>query len=145
MRNSAYNPAGEEGGRQSAAPQPPPLSYRRTPVHTLRTLPVREDPQLQVLDNWVTAAPGMKNTGAARLRTHGHGAARLAGYVLSLCILQDTGEWFLEMQRAPYDEAWGCRSLLDFTPQMLADIYRAVQVHHPASQNRVHRRGEGRN
>ena len=139
-------PAGNDGGRQIAAsqspPLSPPLSYRRVPVRELRALPVRDNPRLQVLDYRLTTAPGM----VGRPRTHGHGAARLSGgYVVSLCVTQDGGEWFLEIQPAPFDETLGRRAPLDFAPQILADVYRTVQRLLIAAEGRAHGQRKGRN
>ena len=141
MGNPAY-PAGQEGGRPSAASQRPPLSYRRIPVSQLRALPVRHNPRLEVLDYRLTAAPGM----ADKPRTHGHGAARLpGGFIVSLCVTQDAGQWFLETQALPFDEILDQSGPMDTTAQILADVYRAVQRRQIAAQGKAYGRGKGRN
>ena len=121
-----------------------PLSYHRIPVRQLRALPIRENSRLQVLDYRLTLAPGM--TGGGKPRTHGHGAVHLSGgYVLSLCITQDGGAWFLETVLTAYDEAREGREALDFSPQMLADIFRAVQKRQVAAEGMAYGHGAGRN
>ena len=141
MNTPAPHQADGNGSRRLAAPQAPPLSYRRVPVRNLRELPIRHNPRLQVLDYHLTTAPGM----VGRPRTHGHGACRLAGYVVSLCLVRDGDDWFLEVQPAPFDEALDRRAPLDFAPQILADVYRAVQRLQINAQGRAHGNGKGRN
>jgi len=122
----------------------PPQSYRRVPVRELRVLPIRENHRLQVLDYRLTLAPGM--TGGGKPRTHGHGAARLTGgYIMALCVTQDSGEWFLETEITAYDEARERRDALNCSAQLLADLYRAVQRRQIAAEGRAYGRGKGRN
>ena len=121
-----------------------PLSYNRARVKDLAAFPIRENPRLTLLDYRLTLAPGM--TGGGKPRTHGHGAVHLSGgYVLSLCITQDGGAWFLETVLTAYDEAREGREALDFSPQMLADIFRAVQKRQVAAEGMAYGRGAGRN
>lgn len=121
---------------------PAPISYHRVPVRDLRALPIRENPRLQILDYRLTDAPGM----TGKPRTHGHGAARLpGGFVLSLCITQAGGEWFLETQAAGFDEVLGRREPTGCSIQILADLYRAIQQMQIAAQARGYGRQEGRN
>ena len=142
MKTPAF-PAGQSGGGQLAASQTPPLSYRRVPVRALRALPIRVNPRLQVLDYRRTTAPGMAGKTP---RTHGHGSARIAGFVLSLCLVRDgAGEWWLEVQPSPYDEALSRRTPVDLAPQILADVYRAVQKRQIGAQGRAYGQGKGRN
>jgi len=118
-------------------------AYRKVPVRDLRALPIRNNPRLQVLDYRLTDAPGM--AGGQKPRTHGHGAARLpGGLILALCVTQADGEWFLEAA-APFDEALDRRAPLDCSPQLLADVYRAVQRRQIAVQGRAYGQGKGRN
>ena len=120
----------------------PPTSYSRVPVRTLRALPIRENPRLTLLDYRLTCAPGM----TGKPRTHGHGAARMAGgYVLSLCVTQDAGQWYLEVQSAPYDEEADRREPLDCSLLILADLYRAVQTKQIAAEGRAYGKAGSRN
>jgi len=124
----------------------PALSYARYAVRDLRRLPVRENPRLVVLDYRLTDAPGMRNAQAGEPRSHGHGAVRLfGGFIAAVCVAQDAGEWFLEAQIAPFDTERNGRATMEFSPQILADIYRVVQQHQIAGQARSYGRGEGRN
>jgi hypothetical protein len=123
-----------------------PYSYHRYPVEELRRLPVRDNPRCETLSYELTAAPGMKNSHTGRPRTHGHGAVRLfGGFIAAVCVAQDAGEWFLEAQIAPFDTERNGRATMEFSPQILADIYRVVQQHQIAGQARSYGRGEGRN
>ena len=134
---------GNSGGRRQAASQALPLSYRRVPVADLRRLPIRDNPRLVVLDYRLTNAPGMNRAP----RTHGHGAARLAGsFTFALCVTKDsTGEWYMEVQPSPYDDVQDKRHPLDVSPQILADIYRAVQRKQIAAEGRLNGQGRGKN
>ena len=120
-----------------------PLSYRRVPVRELRALPAGGDPRLTVLDFRLTTAPGM--TRARRPRTYGHGAARLAGFVLSLCVVRENGQWYFETAIDAFDEARGRRDGLELSPVMLAALYRAVQRRLIAAEGRAYVSNEGRN
>ena len=149
MNTSAPHQADGNGGRRPAASQtrllPSPLSYRRVPVRELRALPIRHNPRLQVLDYSLTAAPGM----VGKPRTHGHGAARLSGYVVRLCLIRDGGDWFLETEIRCYDERAARREGVTWSDRLLADLYRAVECRHLAAEGRAYLdtagRGAGRN
>ncbi len=120
------------------------FSYWRVPVRDLRALPIRENPRLQVLDFRLTRAPGMVS---GRPRTYGHGTARLQGNaILAVCIVRDCGEWFLETELYAFDEAAGRRhAAADISPQLQADIFRALQRLQVAAEGRAYGRGSGRN
>lgn len=125
-------------------PLPPlqPINYHRARVRDLRALPIRDNPRLRLLDYRLTKAPGM--TGAGKPRTHGHGSARLAGYVLSLCLTRDGGDgWFLETDARCFDEAAAQREGIAWNDRLLADLYRAVEREQMAAEGRSGLRAGG--
>lgn len=146
MRTPAY-PAGQEGGGLLAASQLPPLSstisYRRIPVHHLRALPVHINPRVQVLDYRQTTAPGIKSS--IKPRTHGHGSARIAGFLLSLCLVREDSGWFLETEARCYDEQAARREAIIWDDALLAALYRAVEQKYLAGEARAYGSGAGRN
>lgn len=128
-------------GPRRPTPATPPISYERAPVCALRALPIRENHRIQLLSYRLTDAPGM--TGKAR--THGHGSARLAGYVIALCLTRDGGQFWLEIESRCHDEEAARREKIAWSLQILADLYRAVERRHMAAQGMAYGRAAGRN
>lgn len=146
MKRVPLTAPGQTGPRRPSV-NVPPLAYIRVSVQELRDLPIRAVPlasmRMAVLDFRLTAAPGM--TKGQCPRTYGHGAARLAGFVLNLCVVRDGGQWFFEAEAQPWNEWRGCRERLEMSPEVLADVYRAVQQRLLADEGRAYGRTAGRN
>jgi len=143
MKRSPLPTIGTTGPRR---PLPPgqPINFRRCRVSDLRTLPIRHNPRLQVLDFCLTNAPGM--TGTGRPRTLGYGSARHAGgYVLRVFLTRDASDWFLETETRCFDEEAGRRESIVWNDLLLADLYRAIQRRQLAAEAQAYGRGAGRN
>lgn len=133
---------GTTGPRRPLPPRQP-INFRRCRVSSLCTLPIRENPRLQLLDFCLTDAPGM--TGTGRPRTRGHGSARIAGgYVLSVFLTRDRGDWFLEAEARYYDELAARREGIAWNDHLLADLYRAIERRQLAAEARAYGHGLGR-
>ncbi len=62
-----------------------------------------------------------------------------------LCASPSSGEWFLETEISAYDEVLGQRETPGWSPQILADIYRAAQRLLNAAEAIDYSRKAGRN
>ena len=109
------------------------ISYSRDRVSALRCLPVRENTEIQLLD--YRATPNLPT--GIRPRTIGHGAVRLAGYILNICIVRECDGTFFETERHPYDIARRRRETIRLAPQIMADLFRLAEQKHFAIMGRT--------
>lgn len=127
------------------------INYRSIPVSTLRALPIRQNRRLQVLGYRLTQAPG--HGGSGPVPTHNYGSVRLAeGYILAISMKKVCGEWCLEVEQRAYDEVLGQREApedtdhaKEWSPQILADIFRLTQAKIIAADAADYSRKAGRN
>jgi len=102
----------------------PPISHRRTRISDLRGIPTCDEAPLEVLTYERTSSSNM----VRKARTHGQGAVRLHGrFIVGLCVTKAAGEWWFEVEAAPFNEITHRREPMDCSPGLLAEVYRAVQ------------------
>lgn len=124
-----------------------PFAYSRVPVRDVREFPIPNQPptadRLTVLGFTRTLAPGAVK--GYKIRSYGSGSVCLSGYLLSVCVTLQGGEWWLETSAFAYDQWHGRHERLDLSREVLANIYRAVQKSLIGDEARVSRRGTERN